>query len=422
VSAFSTERAYALELDAADPLSHLRDRFVLDHARDDPELIYLDGNSLGRLPTATRRRLAEVVGDEWGRGLIRSWSHWIELPERVGDLIGAELLGAAAGQVAVSDSTTVNLYKLAAAALDARPGRRVLVTDDDNFPTDRYVFEGLAAQRGLELRMIHADPDEGVSAAALREAVDADTALVSHSHVAYRSGALLDMAEINELVHRQGALMLWDLCHAAGSVPIELDATGADLAVGCTYKYLNAGPGAPAFLYVRRDLQTALRQPIWGWFGQRGQFEMGPSYDPEPSITRFTTGTPAVLGLTAVEEGVRLLAEAGIDRLRAKGVALTSYLIALADAWLPGFTLATPRDPARRGSHVCLHHPEAWRITQALIEAGVIPDYRMPDGVRLGPTPVNTRFTDVRDAMIRLRGIVETKSYERFATARSRVT
>ena len=422
MSTFSAERGYARELDAADPLARLRERFVFADPGDDRELIYLDGNSLGRLPETTRRRLAEVVGDEWGRGLVRSWSHWIERPERVGDLLGAELLGAAAGQVVVSDSTTVNLYKLAAAALDARPGRRVIVTDDDNFPTDRYVLEGLAAQRGLELRIIQADLDEGVSAVALREAVDADTALVSLSHVAYRSGALLDMAEINDLVHEQGALMLWDLCHAVGSVPIDLDATGADLAVGCTYKYLNAGPGAPAFLYVRRSRQTAMRQPIWGWFGQRDQFAMGPAYDPEPTIARFTTASPSILGLTAVEEGVRLLTEAGIDRLRAKGVALTSYLIALADAWLPGFTLATPRDPARRGSHVSLHHPEAWRITQALIDAKVIPDYRTPDRIRLGPTPINTRFTDVWEAMIRLRDIAEAKSYERFSAARSRVT
>ena len=418
MSTFSTERAYAYELDAADPLAHLRDRFV----HEDPDLIYLDGNSLGRLPVATRQRLAEVVADEWGRGLIRSWSHWIELPARVGDLLGAELLGAAAGQVVMSDSVTVNLYKLAVTALDASPGRRVIITDDDNFPTDRYVLEGLAAQRGLELRLIHADIDEGVSLAALRDAVDSDTALVSLSHVAYRSGALLDMAEINDLVHGHGALMLWDLCHAVGAVPIELDATGTDLAIGCTYKYLNAGPGAPAFLYVRRSRQASMRQPIWGWFGQRDQFAMGPAYDPEPTIARFSTASPSILGITAVEEGVRLLAEAGIDRLRAKGVALTSYLIALADAWLPSCTLATPRDPARRGSHVSLHHPEAWRITQALIAAKVIPDYRTPDRLRLGPTPITTRFADVWDAMARLREIAETKSYERFSAARSRVT
>ncbi len=411
-------RGHAERLDAADTLAPLRDAF----ADDDPELIYLDGNSLGRLPQATQERLAEVAADEWGRGLIRSWSHWIDQPARVGDLLGAELLGAESGQVVVSDSTTVNLYKLAVAALDARADRQVIVTDDDNFPTDRYVLEGLAAQRGLVLRMVHADIDQGLSEAALRAAVDADTALVCLSHVAYRSGALLDMAEINDLVHERGALVLWDLCHAVGAVPIELDASGTDLAVGCSYKYLNAGPGAPAFLYVRRAAQATMRQPIWGWFGQRDQFEMGASYDPEPTIARFAAGSPAILGIAAVEEGVRLLAAAGIDRLRAKGAALTSYLIALADAWLPGFTVATPRDPARRGSHVSLHHPEAWQIAQALIDAKVIPDYRTPDRLRLGPAPIYTRFADVWEAMTRLRDIAETKSYDRFPAGRARVT
>ncbi len=411
-------RDHAERLDAADPLAGFRDEFV----DAEPGLIYLDGNSLGRPPKATRERLAGVVADEWGRGLIRSWSQWIDRPALVGDLLGAELLGAAPGQVMVADSTTVNLYKLAVAALDARPGRRVIVTDDDNFPTDRYVLEGLAAQRERALRLVHADIDQGLSIAALRAAVDADTALVCLSHVAYRSGALLDMAEITDLVHERGALVLWDVCHAAGAVPIELDAAGADLAVGCSYKYLNAGPGAPAFLYVRRATQATMRQPIWGWFGQRDQFEMGASYDPEPTIARFATGTPAILGVTAVEEGVRLLAAAGIDRLRAKGVALTSYLIELADAWLPGFAVVTPRDPARRGSHVSLYHPEAWRLAQALIEAKVIPDYRTPDRLRLGPAPIYTRFVDVWEALNRLRDIAETKAYERFPARRARVT
>jgi kynureninase len=411
-------RGHAERLDAADPLAGFRTEFV----DDEPELIYLDGNSLGRLPKATRDRLAGVVADEWGRGLIRSWSHWIDRPAQVGDLLGAELLGAAPGQVMVADSTTVNLYKLGAAALDARPDRQVIVTDDDNFPTDRYVLEGLAAQRGCVLRLVHADIDHGLSTSALRAAVDADTALVCLSHVAYRSGALLDMAEITALVHDQGALVLWDLCHAAGAVPIELDAAGADLAVGCSYKYLNAGPGAPAFLYVRRAAQATMRQPIWGWFGQRDQFEMGAAYDPEPTIARFATGTPPILGIAAVEEGVRLLAAAGIDRLHAKGMALTSYLIELAGAWLPGWTVASPRDAARRGSHVSLYHPEAWRVAQALIAAKVIPDYRTPERLRLGPAPIYTRFVDVWEAMTRLRDIVETKSYERFPANRTRVT
>jgi kynureninase len=417
---FPSGRSHAEELDAADPLAGFRDRFV----REDPSLIYLDGNSLGPLPRATRARIAEVVADEWGAGLVRSWHRWIELPGQVGDLLGEHLIGAAPGQVAVCDSTTVNLYKLACAALDARPGRRVIVTDDDNFPTDRYVLQGIAAQRGGELRMIGTDLDQGLAAGAVAEAVDERTALVSLSHVAYRSGALADMAQITGIVHEAGALALWDLCHSAGAVPVELDASGADLAVGCTYKYLNAGPGAPAFLYVRRELQQALRQPVWGWFGQRDQFEMGQAYEPAPGIGQFLTGTPQIVGTVAVQEGVRLLGEAGIGRLRDKAVALTGYLIGLADAWLApyGVTVASPRPDGRRGAHVTLAHPEAWRISQALIARGVIGDYRTPDRLRLGPAPAYTRFTDVWDALDILRQVMADKTFLNVPAARSLVT
>lgn len=401
-------RTRAAELDAQDPLAAFRDKFARDQ-HDGRELIYLDGNSLGRLPLATAERIARVIREEWGTGLIGSWDHWMGLPARVGDLLGEHLLGAAPGQVTVSDSTTVNLYKLACAALDARPGRRVIVTDDDNFPTDRYVFQAIAAQRGCELRMIRTDMDSGLDEAVLRAAVDEDTAVVSLSHVAYRSAALADMARVTDLVHASGAVMLWDLCHSVGSVPVQLDACRADLAVGCTYKYLNAGPGAPAFLYVRRDLQDRLRQPIWGWMGQRNLFEMGPDYDPVPGIERFTTGTPPVAGVVAVQEGARLLAEAGIGRLRDKGIRLTEYLITLADAWLVplGCSLASPRDPARRGSHVTVHHPRAQQLCRELAARGVVTDYRAPDRVRYGPAPIYTRFTDVWDAMSATRQILE---------------
>ena len=417
---FPADRSHAEDLDAADPLAGFRDRFV----REDPSLIYLDGNSLGPLPLATRARLAEVVSQEWGAGLVRSWHRWIELPGQVGDLLGEHLIGAAPGQVAVCDSTTVNLYKLAWAALDARPGRGVIVTDDDNFPTDRYVLQGIAAQRGVELRMIGTDLDQGLAAGAVRAAVDERTALVSLSHVAYRSGALADMAAITAIAHQAGALALWDLCHSAGAVPVELDASGADLAVGCTYKYLNAGPGAPAFLYVRRELQQALRQPVWGWFGQRDQFDMGRAYQPAPGIGQFLTGTPQIIATVAVQEGARLLAEAGIGRLRAKAVALTGYLIGLADAWLAprGVTVASPRQAERRGAHVTLSHPEAWRISQALIREGVIGDYRTPDRLRLGPVPAYTRFTDVWDALDILRQIMIGQTYRNVPAARSVVT
>jgi kynureninase len=324
----------------------------------------------------------------------------------------------------VCDSTTTNLYKLACAALDAQPGRNVIVTDDDNFPTDRYVIEGIAAQRGGELRMIRSDVDQGLGEDVLRAALDERTALVSLSHVAYRSGALADMAKLTGIVHEAGALALWDLCHSAGAVPVELDAAGADLAVGCTYKYLNAGPGAPAFLYVRRELQPRLRQPVWGWFGQRNQFDMGQGYDPAPGIGQFLTGTPDVIGTVAVQEGARLLGEAGIGRLRAKAVALTGYLIGLADAWLApyGIAVASPRQAARRGAHVTLAHPEAWRISQALIHEGVIGDYRTPGRLRLGPAPVFTRFADVWDALDILRQIMADQAYQDFPATRAQVT
>jgi len=420
VTTFRPDRSFAESLDAADPLAGFRDRFE----RDDPSLIYLDGNSLGPLPRATRARIAEVVSQEWGAGLVRSWHRWIGLPAEAGDLLGQHLAGAAPGQVAVCDSTTVNLYKLACAALDAQPGRNVIVTDDDNFPTDRYVLEGIAAQRGCELHMIRTDLDQGIAENALRTAVDEHTALVSLSHVAYRSGALADMAKITRIVHEAGALVLWDLCHSIGAVPVQLDACGADLAVGCTYKYLNAGPGAPAFLYVRQELQQRLRQPIWGWFGQRDQFEMGQGYDPVPGIGQCLTGTPQVIGTVAVQEGVRLLGEAGIGRLRAKGVALTSYLLGLADAWLApyGMTVASPRPDDQRGAHVSLAHPDAWRIGQALIAERVIGDYRTPDRLRLGPAPAFTRFTDVWDALDILRQILSNQTYLNVTAARSVVT
>ncbi len=397
------ERAHAEELDAADPLAGFRDRFALD----DPSLIYLNGNSLGALPLATLRRLEAVTRQEWGAALVRSWDHWVDLPERAGDLVG-ELTGAAPGQVLVADNTTVNLYKLACSALDARPGRHVIVTDQDNFPSDRYVVEGIAAQRGMELRMLTTDINEGLDADEVRAAVDEDTALVSLSHVAYRSGALADMEAVTEIAHQAGALILWDLCHSVGAVPVELDQCDVDLAVGCTYKYLNAGPGAPAFLYVSARLREVLRQPIWGWFAQRDQFAMGPRYDPAAGIAKFMTGTPSILGTAAVEEGARLLLEAGLEPMRAKSIRLTAYLIELADAWLVplGCTIATPREASRRGGHVSFCHPEAERIVARLAEEGVITDYRTPDRFRFGLSPLTTRFTDVWDAADAARALI----------------
>ncbi len=408
-------RADVEELDRTDPLRGFRDRFV----GADDDLIYLDGNSLGRLPVASADRLFDVVHSQWAHGLVRSWESWISWPRSVGDLLGATLLGATEGQVVISDSTSVNLYKLAAAALDLRPSRRTIVTDSGNFPTDRYVLSGLASARGL--RVVEID---GAALQDVAAVLSDDTALVALSHVDYRTGALLPMDSITAAAHSAGALVLWDLCHSVGAVPVSLDACAVDFAVGCTYKYVNAGPGAPAFLYVASALHSSARQPIWGWFGQQAQFEMGSVYSPVESIERFLVGSPPILGIALVESGVRLLAEAGIDRLRAKGIALTSLLISLADSWLAplGFSVGSPRSAADRGSHVSLRHDDAYRISQALIEHQVVPDFRRPDLVRLGCSPLTTSFSDLYEGMRRLRDIVSSGRYLDIEIPARRVT
>lgn len=411
-------RADTEALDREDELAPFRERFVLD----DGERIYADGNSLGRLSRETAARLDELVR-AWGDRLVSGWQEWIELPARTGDLLGG-LLGAHADEVLVCDSTTVNLYKLAQAALDLRPGS--IATDAGNFPTDRYVLEGIAARRGVELRLFETDDVAGpTSEDVARVCADGKVTLVCLSHVAFRSGALADMAAITQAARDADALVLWDLSHSAGAVPVALEDAGAELAVGCTYKYLNAGPGAPAFLYARRDLQPQLHSPIQGWFGQRDQFAMGPLYEPEDGIARFHAGTPAVLGLVSVEAGVELVLEAGVDRIRRKSEALTELTIALADERLErlGFRVASPRDRELRGGHVALAHPESWRICRALIErADVVPDFRPPDVVRLGFSPLYTRLVDVWDAVDRLADLVERGEHERVDATPLRVT
>ncbi len=395
-------RADAAALDDADELRAFHDRFLV--AADG--LIYLDGNSLGRLPRDAAARLTAVVQRQWGERLIRAWSEgWMELPHTLGDRLGAELLGAAAGQVAIADSTTVCFYKLAAAALSARPGRTQIITDVDNFPTDRYVLESLAAERGLEILWVRADPDAGPEPRHVQELISERTALVTFSHVNYRSAFILDARGISALAHEAGALALWDLSHSAGAIPVHLDADGVDLAVGCTYKYLNGGPGAPAYLYVRAEHQGALRQPIWGWLGRRDPFEMAPGYIPGEGISAMLSGTPPVLALTAVAAGLDLVVEAGIDAIRHKSIGLTEYAIALIDDWLTplGCSVGSPRAAGRRGSHVALVHPEARTLSQRLIDEGVVVDFRTPDVIRLGLSPLTTRFTDVYDGLDRLR-------------------
>jgi kynureninase len=418
-----TDVEYARELDRQDELAHFRDEFVID----DPDLIYLDGNSLGRLPKRTAARMREVIEKEWGESLIRGWGEgWFTAPQRIGAKI-ARLVGARADEVIVADSTSVNLFKLYLAALQARSGRYKVVTDDLNFPSDVYVLQGALKLAGpnYQLQITHSADGLTVPISALAEAIDANTALATLTHTAFKSGFVYDMNAITEMAHRAGALMLWDLCHSVGAMPLDLHATNVDMAVGCTYKYLNGGPGAPAFLYIRRDLQEQLLSPIWGWFGQRGQFEMKLDYEPGPGLQRFLAGTPTMLSLAAVEPAVDLLIEAGVERLRAKSIRQTDYLIALWEALLAplGVTLNSPRDPTMRGSHVSLGHPEGLRIDLALIhDMKVIPDFRYPDNIRLGLAPLYTSFAEIHEALMRLRRVIVERLYEKYPTERPEVT
>jgi kynureninase len=412
------DRADALSLDALDPLRSFRERFVVA----DPSLIYLDGNSLGRLPVATVAAMGATIEDEWGEGLVRSWNDWIDLPERVGDAV-APLIGAEPGEVLVTDQTSVNLYKLAMAGLGAS-GRTDIVTDQSNFPSDRYVLEAVATRAGGRLRVVAGDPISGTTAADLSGALDESVGLVSLSHVAFKSGAVTDLAAVSAAARRAGAMSLWDLSHSVGAVPVDLAAAGADLAVGCTYKYLNGGPGAPAFLYVRSDLQPNLTSPIPGWFGHDDMFAFDTRYRPAPGIRRFAAGTPPIVSLRGVESGVALTAEAGIDAIRTKSIALTELLIDRFDTRLAGSgcTLGTSRDPDRRGSHIAIGHPDAYQLTQALLARGVVPDYRAPDTIRLGLAPLFTTFTEVYDAVEHLAEIVASDAHRNFSDERGPVT
>jgi len=381
--------ATSAQLDTADPLAAFRERFA-----PSPGLVaYLDGNSLGRPVAASLDNLARVARDEWGGRLIRGWDEgWLDEPLRLGDELGRIALGAAPGQTTIGDSTTVLIYKQVRAALALRKGRDEVVVHRDDFPTDRYVLEGIAAETGATLRWI----DSGdITPEAVAAVTSERTAVVVLSAIAYRSGALADVPTITDLVHAAGALMLWDLCHSAGVLPTTLDAWGVDLAVGCGYKYLNGGPGAPAFAYVSTALQRDYRQPIQGWIGSATPFEMGQGYEPGPGIRRVLSGTPPILGMAALGPALAMLDEAGVDAVRAKSIALTEHAVGLADELLPDAVLATPRDPARRGSHITLDHPDFERIMPLLWARGVVPDFRRPDGIRLGLSPLSTGFAEV---------------------------
>jgi kynureninase len=386
----------ATELDAADALAFFRDQFI---GSDDPKIIaYLDGNSLGRPLRATRDRISSFVDDIWASRLIRAWDEgWMDDPLRVGDDIGRIALGAASGQTVVGDSTSVMLYKWIRAALASQSGRDEIVADVGNFPTDRFVLEGIAAELGMRLRWLETERISGVTADQVAEVISSRTALILLSDVAYRSGYLADVATITALAHDHDVVMLWDLCHSAGVIPRQLDDWQVDLAVGCTYKYLNGGPGSPAFGYVRADLQNRLRQPIQGWMGSADPFAMAEHYTPSEGIRRFLSGTPSIIGMLAMQDMLALIERAGLEAIRAKSIALTEFAIDVFDQLLSplGVELASPRESARRGSHVTLEHPEFGVATARLWELGVIPDFRPPNGLRIGMSPLSTSFAEV---------------------------
>ena len=403
-------RDEALAMDAADPLAPLRELFSLP-----PGVIYLDGNSLGVLPKTTAARVRQVVEQEWGVDLIRSWNTagWIDLPQRVGDKI-AQLVGANAGELVVADSTSVNLFKVLSAALsitvDDAPRRKRIVSEHSNFPTDLYIAEALARERGFELVLAGADE--------LAAQLDERCAVLMLTHVNYRSGRMHDMAALSHAAHAAGALVVWDLAHSAGAVPVDLHGDGADFAVGCGYKYLNGGPGAPAFVWAHPRLAGRFWQPLAGWMGHAAPFEFTPGYRPAAGIARYLCGTPAVLSLAALECGVDTVLAAmpfgGMAALRRKSLALTRLFTDRAQANCPEPALVSPPDDARRGSQVCLSHPEiAYPVVQALIARGVIGDFRAPDILRFGFTPLYTRFVDAWDAAEHLRQVLDSGEWRR---------
>jgi kynureninase len=397
----------AAALDAADPLADFRDQFI---GSDDPTIVaYLDGNSLGRPPRATRERISRFIEEIWGRRLIRAWDEgWMDDPLRIGDQIGRVVLGAAPGQTVVGDSTSVMLYKWIRAALASQVGRDEIIVDVGNFPTDRFVVEGIAAELGMRLRWLQAGRSSGITVDQVTEVTGSRTALIVLSDVAYRSGYLADVAAITAMAHDHGALVLWDVCHSAGVIPRRLDEWRVDLAVGCTYKYLNGGPGSPAFGYVRADLQKRFRQPIQGWMGSAEPFAMAEHYTPSDGIRRFLSGTPSIIGVLAMQDMLALIEQAGLEAIRAKSVALTEFAIQVSDQLLGplGVQVGSPRDSAVRGSHITLEHPEFRVVTARLWALGVIPDFRPPDGLRIGLSPLSTSFGEVYSGLVTVREVL----------------
>jgi len=422
----ATDRQFALDLDARDPLARFRSQFV----NSDPNICYLDGNSLGRLPLATIDAVNDFMKDEWGPEVVTGWGHWVDEAQPTGDLIGRATLGAAAGQVLACDTTSVNFYQLALAAIHARPGRKTIITDAANFPTDRYILDGIAKQLGLKLVIIDNETagsaeHERITPEILAPYLSDDVALVTLEVIQYRSGARNDIKSLTDLVRQHGAFMLWDASHAVGAIEMDFDKNGVDIAVGCTYKYGNSGPGAPAWLYVNKKVQAELQVPIQGWFSQGEQFAMGADFERAQGIRGFQIASPSLIGLRCIKSAFTMIEEAGIGAISEKAAIGTEMMIQLFDAWLAelGFTLLTSRNPKERGGHISLGHPDAARICVALREfADVIPDYRTPNSIRLAIAPLPTSYVEVWDGFARIRDLVASRQYEKIKTTDSRVT
>lgn len=420
------DRSYALNLDLADPLAKYRDQFI----NNNPFLCYLDGNSLGRLPKKTIQVVNEYLLNEWGAQVVEGWGHWIDEAQITGDLIGRSALGAAEGQVLACDTTSVNFYQLVNAALRARPGRKTIITDAANFPTDRYILQGMAAQLGLNLVTIDNESVgkiqfEQITTEVLEPYLSDDVAFVTFEVIQYRSGARTDIKSITELARKYGALTIWDASHAVGAIEMNFDDSGVDLAVGCTYKYGNSGPGAPAWFYVNKKIQNELQVPIQGWFAQADQFEMGADFEKSTDIRGFQIASPSIVGLRCINTAFSMIAEAGIGAIAQKCATGTQMMIALFDEWLAdlGFSLNTSRNPAERGGHISLIHPDAKRIAVALRQfANVIPDYRAPNSIRLAISPLATSYVEVWDGFQRLRDLVSSHQYEKVDLDGNRVT
>ncbi len=414
-------RQDALDLDAKDPLAKYRDLFVFT----DPDVCYLDGNSLGRLPKSTVETINKFLIEGWGTKIVDGWGEWIDKAETTGDLIGRAALGAAAGQTLAMDTTSVNFYRLVRAAISARPGRKTIITDEANFPTDRYVMQGIAEELGLNLVVIPNDlqehstgetfSDELVTPEILKPYLNDDVALVTISVVAYRSGALHNIKELTDLVRASGALMVWDASHAVGAVDMQFDRDGVDLAVGCTYKYGNSGPGSPAWLYVSKRIQSELEMPIQGWFAQRNQFLMGSKFDQIEGMRGFQIASPSIIGLLCIDEGFGMIEDATIAQINAKASKGTDMMIELFDQWLVplGFELVTPRDSKLRGGHISIYHPDAAQIARGLRDdMKVIPDYRAPNSIRLAISPLPTSYVEVFDGFERIRDYTQSGKYK----------